>query len=48
MVLRPKTYNLSCSLLHTDSQELKYADNVKNVSFTSSSCPEDDKDILVN
>ena len=43
-----KTYNLSCSLLHTDSHELKYADNVKTLSITSSSGQTDDKDILVN
>ena len=34
MVFKPKSYKLSCPLLYMDSQVLKYADNVKYLSFT--------------
>ena len=46
MVLKPKSYKLSCPLLYMDNQVLKYADNVKYLGFTFSSDQKDDNDIL--
>ena len=47
MIFKPKSYKLSCPRLYTDTQLLKYTDDIKYLGFTFSSNQKDDKDLLL-